>query len=47
MTVDETEASVKIQVVEVNASGGDRGLETHVLCQSSSPYSGPARSQVC
>ena len=27
--------------------GGERGLVTHVLCQSSSPYSGLARLQSC
>ena len=25
---------------------GGKGLETHVRCQLSSPYSGPARSQI-
>ena len=37
--------------MEMQAAGDegdvrDRGLETHALCQSSSPYSCPARSQI-
>ena len=34
---------MEVQSVDKEASGGERGLVTHVLCQLSSPYSGLTR----
>ena len=46
-TIVEEERSFRGSASNGKASRSERGLVTHVLCQSSSLYSGPARLQRC